>query len=59
MIEVTHHGKRYGAHQAVQDLSFTVSPGTVSGLLGSNGAGKTTTIRRPTAGTVRVADFDV
>ncbi|CAM3193118.1 ABC transporter ATP-binding protein [Deinococcus saxicola] len=65
MIEVSHYSKRYGAHQAVQDLSFTVQPGTVFGLLGSNGAGKTTTIRalvgltRPTSGTVRVAGFDV
>ena len=65
MIEVSHYGKRYGAHQAVQDLSFAVPPGTVFGLLGSNGAGKTTTIRalvgltRPTSGTVRVAGFDV
>lgn len=65
MIEVRHYSKRYGAHQAVHDLSFTVPPGAVFGLLGSNGAGKTTTIRalvgltRPTAGTLRVAGFDV
>ncbi len=65
MIEVSHYGKRYGAHQAVQDLSFTVPPGAVFGLLGSNGAGKTTTIRalvgltRPTSGTVRVAGHNV
>ncbi|OLV19123.1 ABC transporter ATP-binding protein [Deinococcus marmoris] len=65
MIEVSHYSKRYGAHEAVQDLSFTVQPGAVFGLLGSNGAGKTTTIRalvgltRPTSGTVRVAGFDV
>ena len=65
MIEVQGFSKRYGAHTAVQDLSFTVRPGAVFGLLGSNGAGKTTTIRalvgltRPTSGTVRVAGFDV
>ncbi|MDV6375118.1 ABC transporter ATP-binding protein [Deinococcus arenicola] len=65
MIEVSHYSKRYGAHEAVQDLTFTVQPGAVFGLLGSNGAGKTTTIRalvgltRPTSGTVRVAGFDV
>ncbi|MFK7600848.1 ABC transporter ATP-binding protein [Deinococcus sp. SM5_A1] len=65
MIEVSHYSKRYGAHEAVQDLSFTVQPGAVFGLLGSNGAGKTTTIRalvgltRPTSGSVRVAGFDV
>ncbi|WP_291425404.1 ABC transporter ATP-binding protein [Deinococcus sp.] len=65
MIEVLHYTKRYGTHEAVGDLSFTVTPGQIFGLLGSNGAGKTTTIRalvgltRPTAGTVRVQGFDV
>ena len=65
MIEVQGFSKRYGAHTAVHDLSFTVEPGRIFGLLGSNGAGKTTTIRalvgltRPSAGTVRVAGFDV
>jgi ABC-2 type transport system ATP-binding protein len=65
MIEVSHYSKRYGTHLAVSDLSFTVQPGAVFGLLGSNGAGKTTTIRalvgltRPTSGTVRVQGFDV
>ena len=65
MIEVSHYSKRYGTHLAVSDLSFTVRPGAVFGLLGSNGAGKTTTIRalvgltRPTSGTVRVQGFDV
>ncbi|MFB9992115.1 ABC transporter ATP-binding protein [Deinococcus oregonensis] len=65
MIEVSHYTKRYGRHEAVSDLSFSVQPGGVFGLLGSNGAGKTTTIRalvgltRPTSGTVRVQGFDV
>ncbi|WP_309570838.1 ABC transporter ATP-binding protein [Deinococcus sp.] len=65
MIEVSHYTKRYGKHEAVSDLSFSVQPGAVFGLLGSNGAGKTTTIRalvgltRPTTGTVRVQDYDV
>lgn len=65
MIEVSGYTKRYGRHEAVSNLSFTVQPGAVFGLLGSNGAGKTTTIRalvgltRPTSGTVRVAGFDV
>ncbi|GGL11462.1 ABC transporter [Deinococcus radiotolerans] len=65
MIEVHGYTKRYGRHEAVSNLSFTVQPGAVFGLLGSNGAGKTTTIRalvgltRPTSGTVRVAGFDV
>ncbi|GAA0517359.1 ABC transporter ATP-binding protein [Deinococcus depolymerans] len=65
MIEVSGYTKRYGRHEAVSNLSFTVQPGAVFGLLGSNGAGKTTTIRalvgltRPSSGTVRVAGFDV
>lgn len=65
MIEVQHYTKRFGRVAAVDDLSFTVHPGEIFGLLGSNGAGKTTTIRalvgltRPTAGTVRVQGFDV
>jgi len=48
--------KRYGAVTAVNDLSFDVRPGAVTGFLGPNGAGKTTTLRmvlglaRPTAG---------
>ena len=52
--------KRYGATTAVDELSFTAHPGTVTGFLGPNGAGKSTTMRmvlgleRPTAGTVTV-----
>jgi ABC-2 type transport system ATP-binding protein len=48
--------KRYGLVTAVEDLSFTLSPATVTGFLGPNGAGKTTTLRlllglaEPTAG---------
>jgi ABC-2 type transport system ATP-binding protein len=45
MIEVERLTKRYGATLAVDDLSFTVSPGTVTGFLGPNGAGKSTTMR--------------
>jgi ABC-2 type transport system ATP-binding protein len=56
------HGltKRYGGKTAVNDLSFTVRPGMVTGFLGPNGAGKSTTIRMilgldaPTAGSVTV-----
>ncbi|MET7927240.1 ATP-binding cassette domain-containing protein [Streptomyces sp. NPDC005349] len=52
------HGltKRYGDKTVVQDLTFTVNPGTVTGFLGPNGAGKSTTMRMllgldtPTAG---------
>jgi ABC-2 type transport system ATP-binding protein len=45
MIEVTSLTKRYGATVAVDDLSFTVRPGIVTGFLGPNGAGKSTTMR--------------
>lgn len=37
--------KRFGSVVAVDDLSFTLAPGTVTGFLGPNGAGKTTTLR--------------
>lgn len=56
-IEVTGLTKRFGGVTAVDDLSFTVEPGRVTGFLGPNGAGKTTTLRsllglvRPTEGT--------
>jgi ABC-2 type transport system ATP-binding protein len=60
VIELENVTKRYGAKVAVDDLSFTVRTGRVTGLLGPNGAGKSTTMRmilglhRPTSGTVRV-----
>jgi len=60
MIEARGLVKRYGSTFAVNDLSFTVRPGLVTGFLGPNGAGKTTTMRLilsldyPTAGTVTV-----
>jgi len=56
MIRVRGLTKRYGAVLAVDDLSFDVEPGKVTGFLGPNGAGKSTTMRmmlgldRPTAG---------
>jgi ABC-2 type transport system ATP-binding protein len=56
MIDVESLTKRYGAATAVEDLSFTVESGIVTGFLGPNGAGKSTTMRmivgldRPTAG---------
>jgi ABC-2 type transport system ATP-binding protein len=61
MIEARGLTKRYGSTLAVDQLSFSVEPGRVTGFLGPNGAGKTTTMRmilgldRPTAGTVTVA----
>jgi ABC-2 type transport system ATP-binding protein len=60
MIEAQGLTKRYADKLAVDDLSFTVRPGRVTGFLGPNGAGKTTTMRmilgldRPTAGSVTV-----
>src|SRR5712691_8767902 len=56
------HGltKDYGEKRAVEDLSFTIRPGIVTGFLGPNGSGKSTTMRlilgldRPTKGTVTV-----
>jgi ABC-2 type transport system ATP-binding protein len=60
MIEAVGLTKRYGQKVAVDDVSFTVKPGMVTGFLGPNGAGKSTTMRlivgldRPTSGTVTV-----
>ncbi len=45
MIEVHGVTKRFGSKTAVDDLSFTVEPGKVTGFLGPNGAGKSTTMR--------------
>jgi ABC-2 type transport system ATP-binding protein len=45
VIEVDRLTKRFGPVTAVDDLSFAVRPGTVTGFLGPNGAGKTTTLR--------------
>lgn len=45
VIEVSGLSKQFGPVHAVQDLSFTVAPGRVTGFLGPNGAGKTTTLR--------------
>jgi ABC-2 type transport system ATP-binding protein len=45
MIEVRGLTKRYGAKVAVDDLTFGIEPGNVTGFLGPNGAGKTTTMR--------------
>ncbi|KUP96917.1 ATP-binding cassette domain-containing protein [Thermobifida cellulosilytica] len=45
MIEARNLTKRYGARTVVEDLTFTVPPGRVTGFLGPNGAGKSTTLR--------------
>jgi ABC-2 type transport system ATP-binding protein len=59
-IVIDHLTKVFGHQRAVDDLSFTVEPGSVTGFLGPNGAGKTTTLRmllgliEPTGGTATV-----
>jgi ABC-2 type transport system ATP-binding protein len=65
VIEVSGLTRRYGDFTAVDDISFSVEPGEVVGLVGPNGAGKTTTLRclvgiiRPTAGSIRIAGHDL
>lgn len=65
MIEVRHLTKRYGAHIAVEDLTFTVEKGFVYGFLGPNGAGKSTTMNiitgclAATEGQVTVGGCDI
>ena len=60
MIQTDRLTKRYGDTVAVDEVSFTVQPGRVTGFLGPNGAGKSTTMRlilgldRPTSGSVIV-----
>ncbi len=60
MITAEHLTKRFGDKTAVDDVSFTVAPGKVTGFLGPNGAGKSTTMRmivgldRPTNGRTTV-----
>ena len=64
MIEARGLVKRYGPTTAVDNLSFDVQPGTITGFLGPNGAGKSTTMRmilgldRPDAGTAKIAGQD-
>lgn len=65
MIEVESLTKRYGDFLAVNQLSLTVRPGEVLGLVGPNGAGKTSTLRclagiiPATAGAIRIAGHDL
>lgn len=60
LVEVTGLTKRFGGFVAVDDLTFSVAPGRITGFLGPNGAGKTTTLRmllglvRPTSGTATI-----
>ncbi|MBD3662364.1 ABC transporter ATP-binding protein [Sulfitobacter aestuariivivens] len=65
MITVTNFTKRYNDFTAVRDLSFTVAPGQILGLVGPNGAGKTTTLRTlcgiipPSSGQLSIATHDI
>ena len=65
MVQVEGLTKLYGEFTAVNELSFSIQPGEVVGLVGPNGAGKTTTLRclagiiPPTRGTVRVCGHDL
>jgi ABC-2 type transport system ATP-binding protein len=64
VIDVSHLRKAYGERQVLEDVSFSVEPGEIFGIVGPNGAGKTTTvesiagIRTPDAGTIRVLGLD-
>ena len=65
VIEARGLTKAFGSRLAVDDLSFAVRAGRVTGFLGPNGAGKTTTLRmiagilRPTGGSIRIAGIDL
>jgi ABC-2 type transport system ATP-binding protein len=65
MVQVEGLTKLYGEFTAVNELSFSLQPGEVLGLVGPNGAGKTTTLRclagiiPPTRGVVRVGGHDI
>lgn len=65
LVDVSHLTKRFGAFEAVSDLSFEVQEGDVFGFLGQNGAGKSTTIRMllslvmPTSGSIRLFGKDL
>jgi ABC-2 type transport system ATP-binding protein len=65
MIRVEHLIFDYPGHRALSDITFQISPGTITALVGPNGAGKSTLMRvcsgldRPFAGRVRLQDIDV
>ncbi|MDO5601166.1 MAG: ABC transporter ATP-binding protein [Oscillospiraceae bacterium] len=65
MVQAKHLTKRYGAHTAVEDLSFEVAEGEICGLVGPNGAGKSTTMNMltgyiaPSDGVVCVGGADL
>ncbi len=57
-LQLSHLSKRYGSHQAVNNLSLSIREGSFYALLGANGAGKTTTLRI-IAGLLQPSDGDV
>lgn len=63
-VEIRNLHRRFGKVHAVQDLSFTLSAGKVTGFIGSNGSGKTTTLRmiatldQPDAGSITILGHD-
>jgi ABC-2 type transport system ATP-binding protein len=65
VIDVVGYSKLYGDFRAVHELSFSVQPGDVLGLVGPNGAGKTSTLRalagilQPTSGTIHINGIDL
>lgn len=60
LVQFEHVTKQYGSKKALDDISFTIEPGKIYGLLGPNGSGKSTAIKiindllQPTSGTVLV-----
>jgi len=65
MIKVENITRRYGEFAAVDNVSFSIAPGEIVGLLGHNGAGKTTIMKmitgylEPTSGTITVGDREI
>ena len=62
LLEIRGLSREFGGIRAVDDLSFSVAPGSITGIIGPNGAGKTTVfnlvtgVYRPTAGEIRLGD---
>ncbi len=65
MIEASHLSKRFGAIEAVRDISFVARDGEITGILGANGAGKSTCLRMlygvltPDSGAARIDGIDI